>query len=116
MNSFARRKITGRERTLLFVPTLAAIQRRHLPEIFSTAAPLLPSKARDWRAVRIRPEVMAMLDALRARSRKRLGNDELTFLEALAAVITVGPASGGSASAFQRGLRAQHQKGTKPIA
>ncbi len=90
MNNFARRKITGQERTLLFVPALAAVQRRHLPESITTAAPLLPSKARDWRTVRIRPEVMAVLDTLLARSRKRRGNGELTISETLAALITAG--------------------------
>lgn len=90
MNNFARRKITSQERTLLFVPALAAAQRRHLPESTHTAAPLLPSKARDWRTVRMRPEVMAVIDALLARSRKRLGNGELTISEALAALIIAG--------------------------
>ncbi len=90
MNNFARRKITGQERILLFVPALATAQRRHLPESVTSAAPMLPSKAREWRTVRIRPEVMAVLDALLARSRKRLGNGELTISEALAALIIAG--------------------------
>jgi hypothetical protein len=91
MNNFARRKITGQERSLLFVPALAATQRRHLPESITTAAPIVPSKARDWRTVRIRPEVMAVVDALLARSRSRLRNgDQLTISEALAALIIAG--------------------------
>jgi hypothetical protein len=90
MNNYARRKDTGQERGLRFVPALAAAQRRYLPESVTTAAPMLPSKTRDWRTVRIRPEAMAVLDALLARSRKRLGNAELTISEALAALIIAG--------------------------
>lgn len=90
MHNFARRKATGQERSLRFVPSLAAAQRRHLPESITTVALIAAPKARDWRTVRIRPEVMAVLDALLARSRKRLGNGELTISEALAALIIAG--------------------------
>ena len=89
MQHFARRKTTGQERTLHFVPALAAAQRRHLPECRPSETPITTAKARDWRTVRIRPEVLAVVDGLIARSRKQLGGG-LTISEVLSALILAG--------------------------
>lgn len=89
MLHFARRKTTGQERTLHFVPALAAAQRLQLPECQPTATPITTAKARDWRTVRLRPEVLAVVDGLIARSRNHLG-EQLTISEVLAALILAG--------------------------
>ena len=87
---FARRKITGQERSLSFIAQLAAAYRKHFPECLPLVSPITTAKARDWRTVRIRPEVMAVLDGLLARSRKQLGDGELTISEVMAALIIAG--------------------------
>jgi hypothetical protein len=84
---FSRRKKTGQERSLRFIPALAAAQRLHLPECPPLASPITTVKAREWRTVRIRPEVMAIVDGLLDRSRKDLGEGELTISEIFAALI-----------------------------
>lgn len=89
MTTFARRKNSRQERPVLFVPSLAAAQREHLPEAAPTHAALSAPKARDWRTVRLRPEVTAVLDALLARSRQSRG-EELTASEVFAALILAG--------------------------
>lgn len=89
MHHFARRKTTGQERPLRFIPSLAAAQRLNLPECQPLATPITTAKARDWRAVRIRPEVLAVVDSLITRSRNHLG-EPLTISETLAALILAG--------------------------
>lgn len=87
---FARRKKTGQERSLRFISALATAYRKHLPECLPMVSPITTAKARDWRTVRIRPEVMAVLDGLLDRSRKQLGDGELTISEVMAALILEG--------------------------
>ncbi|SEO28171.1 hypothetical protein SAMN05216227_10814 [Pseudorhodobacter antarcticus] len=90
MHNFARRKTSGQERTLRFVSDLTAAQRQHLPECPSVAAAIITAKARSWRTIRLRPEVLSVLDGLMARSRKHLGEGELSLSEVMAALILAG--------------------------
>lgn len=90
MASFARRKTTGTERPLHYVRDLATLQRQHLPECLPVGSPLTTIKARDWRTVRLRPEVLTILDGLCTRTRHHFGNGELGINEVLSAVILAG--------------------------
>jgi len=87
---FARRTNTGQERSLRFIHELATAQRQHLPECLSLSPVITASKARSWRTIMLRPEVLAVLDGLMERSRKRLGDGALSLSEIMAALIIAG--------------------------
>jgi hypothetical protein len=89
-STYARRKTTGKERTLRFISALAIAQRHHMPECTTVSPVITASKARSWRTIRLRPEVLAVLEGLITRSRKHLGEGELSISEVLAALIIAG--------------------------
>lgn len=89
-SQFARRKGTGTERQLNFLSDLTEAHERFLPEVPLVGAPVEGAlKASGWRTVRLRPEVLAVLEGLQARAERHSG-DGLTMSEVLAAVIAKG--------------------------
>ncbi|AZB56684.1 hypothetical protein EBL89_15775 [Cereibacter sphaeroides] len=90
-SQFARRKGTGTERHLhRSLADLTDAHERFLPEVPLVGSPVEGAlKSTDWRTVRLRPEVLAVLAGLQARATCQ-GEDGLTVSEVLAAVIAKG--------------------------
>jgi hypothetical protein len=89
MATFARVKRTGQERTLRFVKELPKLHDTNLPERPTMVASLVVGSAKGWRTVRIRPEIISIVEGLQARA-ARGGGVELSISEVLSALLVAG--------------------------
>jgi hypothetical protein len=89
MATFARIKRTGQERTLRFVNELPKLHDANLPERPSLTASLVVGACKKWRTVRIRPEIISIVEGLQARA-DRGGGVELSISEVLSALLVAG--------------------------
>lgn len=85
LNTYARKSRDQTHRPLKFVGALEGALEIYLPETRG-GAPKLPSKSHLWRTVRLRPEVMAGLEALKARyAANNPAKPDITVSEVMAA-------------------------------
>lgn len=89
MTQFARNKRTGQERTLRFVNELPKLHDTLLPERPSLTAALVVGASKGWRTVRIRPEIISIVEGLQARA-ARGGGVDLSISEVLSALLVAG--------------------------
>lgn len=82
--TYARKATDKTARELRFLRTFKRTLATHLPE---TSNPLYPV-APNFRTYRLRPEIVAMIDALRDRYAARKGGLMLTHSEVLAAALS----------------------------
>ena len=89
MAHFARNKRTGQERSVRFVNDLPKLHDAHLPDRPALTAAYITGPAKLWRTVRIRPEIMFIVEGLQARA-LRSGRVELSISEVLSALMVAG--------------------------
>ncbi|MGO4915691.1 hypothetical protein [Pseudogemmobacter sp. W21_MBD1_M6] len=89
MAQFARNKQNGHERTVRFLNDLPRLHDLHLPEHASMATGFTAGPAKQWRTVRIRPEVLGIVEGLQDRATLNTGV-ELSISEVLAALLIEG--------------------------
>jgi hypothetical protein len=89
MATFARVKRTGQERTLRFVNELPKLHDTNLPERPSLTASFVVGARKKWRTVRIRPEIISIVEGLQARAARGSGV-ELSISEVLSALLVAG--------------------------
>lgn len=89
MAAFSRHSRTKRHRPLQFVNDLPQLHDTHLPERPKIGVSFSIGPASDWRTLRFRPEILAIIDGLRERS-ARTADDMLSTNEVVAALIIAG--------------------------
>ena len=89
MADFSRHSRTKQERPVLFVNDLPKLHDTYLPEMPRLGLSLSTGPARNWRTVRLRPEIIAIIDGLRERSVRTCG-DMLSMNEVVAALVVAG--------------------------
>lgn len=89
MADFSRHSRTKRRRPVLFVNDLPKLHDTHLPEMPKIGVSFWIGPASDWRTLRFRPEILAIIDGLRERSARTTG-DMLSTNEVVAALIIAG--------------------------
>ncbi len=89
MIQFARIKRTGQERTLRFVNQLPKLHDTLLPDRPSLTAAFVVGACKTWRTVRIRPEIISIVQGLQARA-ARIDGVELSISEVLSALLVAG--------------------------
>lgn len=89
MAHFARKSRTGQERPVRFVNDLPHLHDIHLPECPSIGNSFAIGPSKDWRTVRLRPEIIAVVEGLQARTGRNC-SDVLTICEVLSALIIAG--------------------------
>jgi hypothetical protein len=89
LNTYARKSRDQTHRPLKFVGALEGALDIYLPETRG-GAPKLPVKSHLWRTVRLRPEVMAGLEALRTRyAANNPAKPDITVSEVMAASLAM---------------------------
>ncbi len=90
MTQFARIKRTGKERPLRFVDELTKLHDTNLPERPSLTASFVVGSCKKWRTVRIRPEIISIVEGLQARAARGGGGVELSISEVLSVLLVAG--------------------------
>jgi hypothetical protein len=84
--TFARKATDQTRRDLRFIRDLQRTVAVHLHEITRAAPDVAPPKAAQWRTLRVRPEIIAVIEGLQQRYAATTGRD-LTTSEIIAAAL-----------------------------
>jgi len=87
--AFARRDTDKTRRDLRFLGNLRRTLAVYLPELLQGGPAEAPVKSAQWRTVRVRPEIIAAIEALQERfTAQHNGKREVTTSEVLAAALS----------------------------